>query len=55
MGIFSGAQGQLTPQSDPIWPNFELIQDFIVFLLTCKNEDTIKNDGARVLTRFSLL
>ena len=32
-------------------PNFELIRDFIVGLVTCKNEeDPIKNEGARVFT-----
>ena len=32
-------------------PKFELIQAFIVVLVTCKNEeDPIKNEGARVLT-----
>ena len=32
--------------------NFELVRDIIVVLLTCKNEeDPIKNEGARVLTR----
>ena len=36
MGIFPDAQGQLTLQ---IWSNFELVQDFLVVLLTCKNED----------------
>ena len=36
-----------------ILPKFELIQAFIVVLVTCKNEeDPIKNKGARVLTRF---
>ena len=35
-----------------IGPNFKLVQDFMVVLLTCKNEeDPIKNEGARVLTR----
>ena len=35
---------------------FDLIQAFIVVLVTCKNEeDPIKNEGARVLTRFSPL
>ena len=35
---------------------FELIQAFIVVLVTCKNEeDPIKNEGARVLTRISPL
>ena len=34
-----------------ILPKFELIQAFIVFLVTCKNEeDPIKKEGARVLT-----
>ena len=42
--------------SGGILPKFELIQAFIVFLVTCKNEeDPIKNEGARVLTRFSPL
>ena len=34
-------------------PKFELIQACIVVLITCKNEDPIKNEGSRVLTRFS--
>ena len=35
----------------PIWSNFELVQDFMVVILTCKNEeDPIKNRGARVFT-----
>ena len=34
-------------------PKFELIQAFMHVLFTCKNEvDQIKNEGARVLTRF---
>ena len=33
----------------PTWSNFKLVQDFMVVLLTCKNEeDPIKNRGARV-------
>ena len=37
--------------SNGILPKFELIQAFIVVLVTCKNEeDPIKNEGARVLT-----
>ena len=40
--------------SGGILPKFKLIQAFIVVLVTCKNEeDPIKNEGARVLTRFS--
>ena len=36
-----------------IWPKFDLIQAFMHVLLTCKNEvDQIKNEGARVFTRF---
>ena len=39
------------PVHSPIWSNFELVQDFMVVLLTCKNEkDPIKNRGARVFT-----
>ena len=42
--------------SGGILPKFELIQAFIIVLVTCKNEeDPIKNEGARVLTRFSPL
>ena len=34
-------------------PKFELIQILMYVLLTCKNEvDQIKNEGARVFTRF---
>ena len=34
--------------------NFKIIRDFIVFLVTCKNEeDPIKTEGARVLTTFN--
>ena len=42
--------------SSGILPKFELIQAFIIVLVTCKNEeDPIKNEGARELTRFSPL
>ena len=35
-----------------IWPNFELVRDIMVDLVICKyKEDTIKNEGARVLKR----
>ena len=52
MGIFPDAQGQLTLQSTVrSSKNFKLVQDFMVVLLTCKNEeDSIKNRGARVFT-----
>ena len=57
MGIFPDAQGQLTLQSTvrsvQILNSSKTlcIQDFMVVLLTCKNEeDLIKNRGARVFT-----
>ena len=35
-----------------IWQNVELIQDFMVVLVTYKNEDDpIKNKGTKVVTR----
>ena len=35
-----------------IKPKFELVRDFLVVLITCKNkEDPIINEGARVITR----
>ena len=37
-------------------PNFELVRDVMDVLVTCKyEEDPIKNEGARVLTKFSPL
>ena len=51
MGIFPDSQGQLTAVLGWIWSNFELIQDFMVVLITCKNEeDPIKNEDTRVFT-----
>ena len=39
------------PRMWSIGPKFELIQDHIVFLVTCKNEeDPIKNQSTRLLT-----
>ena len=36
-----------------ILPNFELLQDFLVVLITCKNEeDPNKNESARGVTKF---
>ena len=52
---FSDVQGQITLKSQcgGIWPKIELIQAFMHVLVTCKNEDDpIKNEGARVFTRF---
>ena len=51
MGIFPDAQGQLTVVPGRIWSKFELVPDFMVVLITCKNEeDPSKNEGARVFT-----
>ena len=42
--------------SGGIMPKFKLIQALMVVLVTCKNEkDHIKNEGFRVLTKFSPL
>ena len=51
---FSDAQGQITPESVVgIWPNFDFTQAFMHSIVTCKNEDdSIKNEGARVVTTF---
>ena len=51
--IFIDAQGQITGVGGGIFSKFELIQAFMHVLVTCKNEvDQIKNEGARVFTRF---
>ena len=55
MKNFSNAQGQLTPQLRIVL-NFELVQDIMVVLHTCKNEeDPITNEGAGVLTRLYIV
>ena len=52
-GIFPDSQGQLAPQSmvgSGLILN--IFCDLIIVLLTCENEeDSIKNEGARVATR----
>ena len=36
----------------PMWSNFELVRDVTDVLVTCKyEEDPIKNEGARVVTK----
>ena len=41
-----------TTVRSPIWSKFELFPVFMVVLVTCKNEeDPIKNEGTRMLTR----
>ena len=43
--VFQTLKGSYSEVSDEILPKFELIQAFIVVLVTCKNEeDPIKNE-----------
>ena len=51
---FSDAQGQITLVLVSVsGRNLKIIQAFMHVLVTCKNEDDqIKNEGARVFTRF---
>ena len=47
----SRAANSAALNNSPIWPNFELVQDFMVVLVTCKKEeDLIENEDARVFT-----
>ena len=53
MGIFQTRKGCSLCS---LWSNFELIQAFMGFLLTCKNaEDPIKNKGANYTFIFVML
>ena len=53
MGIFfRRSRAANSPVLGQIWLKFELIQDIVDVLITCRyEEDPIKNEGARVLTR----
>ena len=54
--FFIRSRAANSPVLGPIWPNFELVQDVMDVLVTCKyEEDLIKNEGARVDTTFSPL
>ena len=54
--FFRRSRATYSEVSGGILPKFELIQAFIVVLITCKNEeDPIRNEGARVLIKFSQL
>ena len=56
MEIFSNAQGQLTPQSVVESCRILTGRDIILVLHTCKNEeDVIKNEGTKVLTRLYVI
>ena len=51
MSFFRRSRATNSEVSSGILPKFELIQAFIVVLVTCKNEEyPIKYEGARVLT-----
>ena len=51
--IFQRVRADNSAVLGPIWPNFELVRDVMNVLVTCKyEEDPIKNEGARVFTRF---
>ena len=51
--FFRRSRANNSEVSGRILSKLELIQAFIVVLVTCKNEEhPIKNEGARVLTRF---
>ena len=53
MGFFRRSWAAYSAVRGRLGPNFKLIRDFMVVLLTCKDEeDPIKNEGARVPTRF---
>ena len=54
--FFRRSRATNSEDSSGILPKFELMQASIVVLITCKNEeDQIKNEVNRVLTRFSQL
>ena len=47
MGKMFVAQGRVTEVFSAIWPNIELVRDFMAVLVTCKFvEDLIKNEVA---------
>ena len=54
MGIFSRRSSAANSAVlGPIWPNFELVRDVMDVLVTRKyDEETVKNEGARVVTSF---
>ena len=51
--FFRHSRAENSGVSGGIWPKFELIQAFMHVLVTCKNDDSIKNEGARVVATFS--
>ena len=54
--IFRRSRADNSRVGGVIWLKFELIQAFMHVLVTCKNEDdSIKSEGARVVTTFSII
>ena len=52
--IFRRSSAPSSEGSSPIWPKFELIQEFIPVLVTCNfDEDRIKTEGVSLETSFS--
>ena len=50
-GFFRRSRAANSAVHGRIWSNFKVVQDFMVVLVTCKNEeDPIENVGARVFT-----
>ena len=50
--IFKRSRAANSAVHGRIGPNFKLVRDFMVVLLTCKNEeDPIKKEGTGMLTR----
>ena len=55
MGIFPTLRAANSAVHGRNWSNFKLVRDFMVVLVTSKNEeDPIKNEGARVFTTLYL-
>ena len=56
MGFFRRSRAANSAVSSPIWLKFELVQDFMHVLVTCKyKKDRIKNNREQVETLFSPL
>ena len=54
--FFRRSRAANSVDSCPIWPKFELVQDFMHVLVTCKyKEDRIKSNREKVETPFSPL
>ena len=52
MGFFRRSSATNSAVHNPIRLNFELIPDFMVVLVTCKNEeDSIKSEGSKVFSK----